>query len=110
MPWYSESFLGGGGTYGDIECDLCHTKYNEGEDARGVYDGDSVTVTDFAGLTICECCFGKIEDEILRRMPSILQWYLKGLESRIKTLQERKELLTKAVLAKNLFDHLNDNV
>lgn len=106
--WTDESFLGGGATCGDIECDLCHRKYNEGEDERGVYDNDSVTETTFAGLTICECCFHKIENEILHRMPRILEWYLEGLNARIETLHERRDLLTKVLHAKNLYDHLND--
>lgn len=84
------------GTYGDIKCDICGTVHNEGEDDRGVYDGDSVGHTDFAGLTVCECCFERIENEVLHRMPSILKWYRRILNKRRERLN-RIECDLKAV-------------
>ena len=84
---FEDSFelFGGGaghGTYGDITCEWCGTTHNEGEDEREVYDGESVSHTDFAGKQICECCFEKIEHEILCRMRDILPWYRRYLDSR----------------------------
>lgn len=90
----------GTGTYGDVKCGICGNKYNEGEDARGVYARDSVSTTEFAGITVCDCCFGKIESEILHRMPHILTWYARFLNKQRKDLKEKEWLLCN-VLKKN---------
>lgn len=87
----SPNLFGGGsgsGTCGDIKCQFCGTLYNEGNDEAESYGRDSVTETDFAGLTVCECCFEKIEIEILHRMPDIMSWYRRILEARRKRLSE----------------------
>ena len=47
-------------TCGDIQCEWCGTLYNQGNDALERYDGESVTHIEFAGKTICECCFEAI--------------------------------------------------
>lgn len=65
----------GSGTCGDITCEWCGQKYNEGNDAAEDWDGDSVVYTEFAGKTVCECCFEKVEDEVLRRLPDAIPWY-----------------------------------
>jgi hypothetical protein len=77
-------------TCGDFTCAICGVKYNNGNDETEYYDGESITVTDFAGVQVCGDCFEKIENEILRRMPDILQWYKKILERRdeIKKVME----------------------
>jgi hypothetical protein len=62
-------------TCGDFTCAVCGV-YNEG------YDKEAILVDTFAGLEICGDCFEKIEREILRRMPDILQWYKKILNYR----------------------------
>lgn len=81
----------GHGTSGDITCDFCGQKFNEGADASGRYlDFDSVSHTRFAGKTVCFCCFEKIEDEVLVRMPDILKWYAKIIASQQAALNERK--------------------
>lgn len=71
----------GRGAYADIKCDVCGGKYNEGEDARGVYDNDSVGWTDFGGLTVCGCCFDRIEMEVWRRRKDILAWFARRLNA-----------------------------
>lgn len=70
----------GKGTYGDIKCEMCGTLHNEGEDDLGEYNGESVSWTTFAGMCVCECCFERVENEILRRMPDILPWYRRILD------------------------------
>jgi hypothetical protein len=69
-------------TCGDFTCAICGVEYNTGNDKTENYDGDSVMVANFAGVDICGDCFEKVENEILRRMPDILQWYKKILEHR----------------------------
>ena len=87
----SPELFGGGcgaGTSGDIECDICHEKYNQGADEAEDYaDRTTVCWTDFAGLTVCDCCFWKIEEEVLKRMPQIIPWYQKIVEERLKKSQ-----------------------
>jgi hypothetical protein len=98
----STSLFGNGmgtGTYGDITCGLCGGKYNEGEDARGVYDGDSVSHADFAGLVVCDCCFDRVERGVLAWMPDILVWYAKYLRRRRSALDGQDKLVEDVVLA-----------
>ena len=84
----------GSSTAGDLECDLCHRKYNEGADAAEDYHNrDYVGHTDFAGLTVCRDCFGIIEQEILERMPAILSWYKRILDAREKRHIENRDRL-----------------
>lgn len=59
---------------------MCGKKYNVGADAREDYSGDSVGHTEFAGKTVCECCFEKIESEVLARIGDILPWYRRHVE------------------------------
>ncbi len=81
----------GSGTYGDITCGICQTAYNQGADEKGDYNGDSVTWTSFAGLDICNCCFEKIENEVLGRMGQILPWYKRLLLARRKSLEKHEQ-------------------
>lgn len=83
----------GRGTCGDIRCDICEELYNEGADESEDYSGDSVTWTDFAGMSVCFCCFGKIEQEVLFRMPAILTWYKRILEAKRTHLEKAEKLL-----------------
>jgi len=64
----------GSGTRGDIECELCGEKYNQGEDKRDVCDGDYVSWTSFAGKQVCMCCFARIEEEIWRRREDVITY------------------------------------
>jgi hypothetical protein len=77
---------------GDIRCEWCGIVHNPTE--TGDYpDGESVCNTEFAGKTICECCFADIENEVLRRMPHILKWYRRILAARRKKLERDERLL-----------------
>lgn len=87
----------GHGTAGDITCDICKAKYNEGADEAGDYmDRETTRHTRFAGLTVCECCFEKVEDEVENRMPDILKWYAQIL------LRQREELEQSEALLRNV--------
>jgi hypothetical protein len=90
----------GSGTCGDITCDLCKVTHNEGNDKRADEEGDcvyletpSVLHTRFAGLTVCDCCFEKIENEIERRMRDILPWWRKIQEERSQRIKGDLSLL-----------------
>ncbi|MCE5212926.1 MAG: hypothetical protein LLG40_15395 [Deltaproteobacteria bacterium] len=69
-------------TLGDITCEICGTRYNEGADDVGCYNGESVLHTTFAGKTVCECCFEEVENEVLRRIDDIIPWFRKILNGR----------------------------
>jgi hypothetical protein len=105
----------GTSTYGDIKCNICGKLYNKDELGfhGGSEGGESVTHTTFAGLTVCYCCFAKIENEILRRMDSILSWYRRILDKRTEQLRESNKRLekveNKARSEKTLFDHLKND-
>jgi hypothetical protein len=93
----SPDLFGGGcgaGTSGDIECDICQEKYNQGaDDAEDYHHRPTVGWTSFAGMTVCDCCFESIEDEILRRMPQILPWYQKIVDKRLsRAMEDSKNL------------------
>jgi len=83
----------GGGTCGDIECSFCGSKYNQGNDAKEEYNGDSVTWTEFAGLVACSCCFDKIEEEVWGRRGDILLWMDRRMERYQKNLDKDREKL-----------------
>lgn len=78
----------GTGTCGDIKCGICRTTYNEGEDERAVYNNDSISFTNFAGLTICDCCFEQIENAVFHRMPDILSWYRRILDAQKQKIEK----------------------
>lgn len=84
----------GTGTSGDIECDICQEKYNQGADEAEDYgDRPSVGWTRFAGMVICDCCFEEVEEEILRRMPDIIPWYQKIVDKRLsRAMEDNKNL------------------
>jgi hypothetical protein len=85
----------GASTQGEIKCEICGKVYNEGadDDEDESYDDySSVSHTMFAGMEVCECCFVEIENEILHRMSSILDWYrniVKLREEKIKSDNEK---------------------
>jgi len=90
MRWEETPDLFGSGcgiaTYGDFTCGICGTEHNKGNDAAQDYDGDSVGVTEFAGIEVCYDCFEKIETEIVNRMKYILPWYRRIVERRRESL------------------------
>lgn len=73
-------------TCGKQECGWCGHVYNKGcdEECEG---GEFVTWTDFGSLEVCECCFGKIEQAVLNRMPDILPWYRRFMDKQTKEIQ-----------------------
>jgi hypothetical protein len=87
----------GDSTDGEVICEICGNVYNKGigidENNEDEDCGDSVRYTEFAGLQVCECCFDKIENEILKRMPDILSWYKRVVESQKKSVQDNEALL-----------------
>jgi len=88
----------GDSTSSELICELCRKVYNQGigtdEDNDDDWDeGESVLYTDFAGLQVCECCFGKIENEIVRRMSDILPWYKRIVDARKKQTESDEALL-----------------
>jgi hypothetical protein len=84
----------GHGTAGDITCGICGTEYNQGADeAEDYHARDTVQHTDFAGITVCECCFEAVEREVELRMPAVLRWYRAIVEHRRATLARDVKLL-----------------
>ena len=77
-------------TCGDLYCHICGVTYNKGNDKTENYNGDSVGYTDFAGVCICEACFEQVENEIIRRMPSILKWYKAIIQAKQKSIDDIK--------------------
>ena len=84
-------------TCGDIECDICKVLHNEGNDAAEDYDGESVCHTEFAGLTVCGCCFEAIENAVLARMRDILPWYGRILKEQREVFKQSEEDLRRAL-------------
>lgn len=79
----------GTSTYGDITCEVCGKSYNEGADEKEDYTGDSIGEARFGDITVCECCFGKVENAVLQHMGDILPWYRRYLEGRKAALELR---------------------
>jgi hypothetical protein len=87
----------GVGTCGDIQCHVCGTQYNQGENEREVFDGDSVTWTEFAGMTVCFCCFERIEREVWLRRRSILPWFKRRIDAAANELKQEQAALNTIV-------------
>ena len=88
----------GSSTSGEVICEVCKKVYNKGigvdDDGDDDWDeGESILNVEFAGLQVCECCFGKIENEVLHRMPDILKWYKRILASKKNQITEAETLL-----------------
>jgi hypothetical protein len=79
-------------TSGDIKCNICGVKYNEGAD-KNEYYYDSVGYTDFAGVNICDCCFEKIEEEIWVRRTEVISWLKRRLDNIKKRNDKELELI-----------------
>lgn len=88
----------GTSTCAEIRCDFCGTLYNEGADPDGEKgpssEGEWIPNITFAGKTICECCFEKIENEIYGRMNDIISWYRDITKVQRKELEQREKLLS----------------
>ena len=80
-------------TCGDITCGICGTAYNQGNDEKEDYSGESVVYTDFAGICVCSGCFEKVEREIFSRMDDIIPWYHNILMKQKRATEERLQKL-----------------
>lgn len=79
----------GSATSGTVTCGICGTTYNKGADDNEEYDDENeIYETTFAGLTVCECCYERIENAVLGRMDDILPWYERILKAQRKKLDE----------------------
>lgn len=85
----------GRATLGTIECDCCGMVYNkEADDEHEDYSlSEDIRHTEFAGMTICECCFERVEAAVYRRRIDLLKWLNKINESRSKKITEERALL-----------------
>lgn len=84
----------GAGTYANINCDWCRTKYSGRETADGEATSDeSITWTDFGDLQICDCCFEKVENAVLERMDAIVPWFIRILAKRRERLAGREAMI-----------------
>jgi hypothetical protein len=78
----------GGGTTAVIICGICGNVYNEHRETIPDFLAESVRHTTFAGIEVCECCYEKVETEILHRMFHILKWYRKIVDARWRLVKE----------------------
>jgi hypothetical protein len=77
-----------------ITCHICGTSYNSDRDTDDDMGGlESVLHTNFCGLTVCDCCFEQVENEIFSRMPHILRWYRKILVTYRERINSDLEML-----------------
>ena len=94
----------GSSTDHEIQCEMCKHVYNEGVSDDGPvcknahYGRISVKWTEFASLTVCECCFDKIELEIWLRRKTLIPWLKRIL---IKRKNEATELLNEFEVSEN---------
>lgn len=74
-------------------CDFCGDIHNEGCDPENGNEGESVRTANFAGKQICDCCFERIENAVLSRMPDILKWYQRLVNARRKAVDDAQKLI-----------------
>jgi len=87
----------GDSTSRELICEFCGKVYNKGiDDDSGDDEGIDIPYTEFAGKQVCHCCFERIENEILRRMPDILSWYKKVISIK-KEIAEDVEAILKSI-------------
>jgi hypothetical protein len=107
----------GGSTCAEIKCDVCGTIHNKGCDPdadRNPTEGDWVKNTQFAGMTVCFCCYEKIENAVLSRIDDIIPWYRDLLKAQRKILEDREKVFTDLETEKHPADcmaceHANEN-
>lgn len=90
-----------------ITCDLCG-KFYPGDPT----DQDSVRFCMFADRQVAECCFDRIEREVLHRMPDILPWYARRVAADLRLSRKRREDLRQFIkhergLATEILRNLN---
>lgn len=80
-----------------VHCEFCGGEHNvefKGVDPDSIrHEGDSVLWTNFAGIGVAECCFERIENEILSRMPTILRWYASIVRTRRDSIERSEDLI-----------------
>lgn len=84
------------GTYGNILCEWCGKVYDGREDESGdpnSSENKSISVTHFAGKQICDCCYEKIENEIISRMDDIIPWFIRILEEKHKNIHRFEAII-----------------
>jgi len=88
----------GDSTSRELICEYCGKVYNKGiDDDSSDDEGIDVPYTQFAGKQICYCCFEKIENEIIRRMPDIVRWFKRRIDCQ-KEAQELIDSLLKKIM------------
>ena len=87
----------GSATYGNVACQLCGTSHTGREDDVGepLQGTTPIRLTNFAGITVLECCFGRIEDEVLERMPSIVPWFVGVIRTECAVLEDQSDLISR---------------
>lgn len=86
-----------------LDCQFCGITHNKSTDSENPNsEGDSVSFTNFAGLQVCDCCFGAIEEEVFRRMPDIIPWYIRRLKAGRIQLEEQERMAQKLATAPGL--------
>lgn len=99
-------FLTHGFAVGDdpFTCQICGTKYNEPDGLTPGPDddplclnegGEGIIETHFAGLDVAQCCFGRIEAEIIRRAPDVLAFLIRVVERQRSIADVNEQLLAR---------------
>lgn len=84
----------GASTEGYFQCEFCGKEHNQDfNENTGEGSDYSICITHFAGIDVCEECFERIENEILRRMEDILPWYSRILKTRRANLESNEKAL-----------------
>lgn len=84
----------GGGTGYEITCSVCRTVHNKGIFPESDPIGhETVCYQDFAGLTVCDCCFEEIEETVWLLLGDIFSWATRRLRNIDLRVQNMSELL-----------------
>ena len=81
----------GGGTSFEIRCGICGTIHYKGCFPGGEEGDTTVCYEDFAGITVCDCCFEDVEESVWLLLGEIVPWAtrrLKAIDHRVKTTSE----------------------
>ena len=78
----------GQSTTSGLTCGICKTRYRKEHSS-----GEGVRWTNFAGLEVAECCFEKIEADVLLRMRDIIPWFTRILENQREKIKSYDALV-----------------
>lgn len=86
----------GNATLGNIACGWCGTEYLDREDEEGnpYASNDAIPFTRFGDLTVCDCCFGRVEEAVVSRINDIIPWFTRILISDSQLLKQREGMIT----------------